>query len=204
MLMKVCGMNYQNNISQLEKVDIDFMGLIFYAKSPRFVRHNLRFTNYGIKKIGVFVNAESSFIQNKIEKYGLAGIQLHGLETPEDCERLREKGLLVLKAFAIDAAFDFNVIEKYNKVCDYFLFDTKGDLHGGTGETFPWQLLKNYDGQLPFILSGGIGLKQISDLRKFSHRKWKGIDINSQFETRPGYKNIRKVKKFRHEFFSGR
>jgi len=202
MIMKVCGMKYQANIRQLEKVDINWMGIIFHPGSPRYVRHNLTFENKGIKKIGVFVDGDKTFIERKIQKYDLSGIQFHGHESPEYCMQFKHNNLVVIKAFAVDRQFDFAEVKPYTEVVDFFLFDTKASVLGGSGKTFPWRLLEKYDHPTPFLLSGGIGMQQLSDLKEFAHPSWAGIDVNSRFEVRPGLKNIREIKKFRHEFFS--
>ena len=195
-------MKYQRNINALEKMNIDWMGFIFYPRSPRYVRHPLRFTNSGIKRIGVFVDATQDFIQKKIEKYQLSGIQLHGNETPKECLKFKEQDLLIIKAFSIDKNFDFSDTMSYEKMCHYFLFDTKGNVPGGTGQTFSWPLLEKYHGKTPFVLSGGIGLDQIKMIKEFAHPKMAGVDVNSKFETKPGLKNISALKKFKDEFFS--
>ena len=202
MIFKVCGMKYQENIRKLQELAVDWMGLIFYPKSPRFVKHPLEFDNKTPKRIGVFVNADADYIETKIHKYALQGIQLHGNETPHLCNQLRRNDLLVIKVFSIDPSFDFASTLPYAEDVDYFLFDTKTPLKGGSGKRFNWSLLQNYDGEKDFILSGGIGPDDVQELKNLQHTRWAGIDVNSRFEVRPGLKDISKLKKFQHEFFS--
>lgn len=182
-----------------EKLGFDYAGMIFYEKSPRFVQGKLSPEEAkscsGIKKIGVFVNADKSYILQQIDHYQLDLIQLHGDESPEFCATLR-KQIPVMKAFRIKAIEDLQKASGYEGCCDYFLFDSPGKLYGGNGTTFEWNLLKKYDGYTPFFLSGGIGQEEIPALKNFDHPKWLGIDINSRFETAPGIKDKTILKQF--------
>lgn len=201
MILKVCGLKYQRNIRSLEQLGPDWMGLIFYPRSPRYVSHTLKFDSENIKRIGVFVNASEEFVMDKINQYQLSGLQFHGDESVEYCANFIDSGQMIIKAFGVDEAFDFSRVEEFTEVCDYFLFDTKTHLRGGSGRTFHWDVLQHYHGPLPFLLSGGIGPESVHALKTFAHTKWFGIDINSKFETRPGYKNIRQIKRFKNAIF---
>lgn len=187
------------DLKEICQMKVDYVGFIFYEKSGRFVEgkvspeavRNLE----GIKKIGVFVNAEEAYILKKVKEYGLDLIQLHGEEKPEFCRRLR-RDIPVIKAFKIRTENDIKATERYAGSCDYFLFDTAGKLYGGNGELFDWNLLTRYKGPTPFFLSGGIGPGEVAALKKFEHPYWQSIDINSRFEEEPGKKNTLKIKRF--------
>jgi len=205
MIIKVCGMCHGENLSQLVRLDINWVGMIFHESSSRHVEADLaaaenlrllRISDFGIEKVGVFVDAKSSTILEKKRIYNLSFVQLHGKEAPAFCENLNNLGLKVIKAFSVDDTFDFSQLKEYAVYCEYFLFDTKGELPGGNGYTFNWEILKKYNLDTPFILSGGIGLDQLDDLKLFKHPKWSGIDLNSKFESEPGLKDIDKVKDF--------
>ncbi len=202
MIFKVCGMKYQQNIDQLAELPADWMGLIFHPKSPRFVQHDLNLAVKEIKKIGVFVDAEEKFIDHQITKYRLNGLQFHGEESADFCNLFRGRNLILIKAFSVDDNFDFDQTKTYLDKVDYFLFDTKSMLPGGSGRRFNWSVLNKYKFTQPFFLSGGISGEHVGDLKNFSHPQWVGIDVNSKFEEKPGLKNIRKLKKFRNEFLS--
>ncbi len=195
MLLKVCGMKDPSNIQQLATLQPDWVGMIFYEKSLRHVDADLE-TTEGLKKIGVFVNASSEYIDERIEKYGLSGVQFHGKETPKFCQQYKEKGLTILKAFSINEHFDFATTQPYENSCDYFVFDTKGKNPGGNGITYDWNILQQYDGSTPFLLSGGINPTLTTAIKNFKHQQWLGVDINSGFEIAPGLKNIELIKKF--------
>ena len=123
-------------------------------------------------------------------------VQLHGHETPEYCKQIKDSGITVFKAFSVDESFDFAILQAYSGFCDYFLFDTKGQLPGGTGQKFNWQLLENYKGDIPFFLSGGIDSNDLEAVLNFRHPQLFGIDINSGFEISPALKDVEKVKSF--------
>ena len=105
------------------------------------------------QKVGVFVNETMDTVVAICKKHNLQVAQLHGKESPEYCLQVKQAGLTVFKAFSVDDDFDFHQLEKYAKVVDYFLFDTKGKLPGGTGEKFNWQVLQQYQLDNPFFLS---------------------------------------------------
>ncbi|KAA6438807.1 phosphoribosylanthranilate isomerase [Dyadobacter flavalbus] len=199
MKIKVCGMRQQGNIEELVALQPNFIGFIFYEKSPRFVGEELneeyiRSIPGNIKKVGVFVNASPGFILSTVKKYDLQYAQLHGNEMPDICRSIRQKGVNVIKAFSIDEKFNFAMLNNYKSFCDLFLFDTKGANPGGNGTSFDWKLLKKYDNEKPFFLSGGISIENVEEIIALSKTlPIYGIDVNSQFETEPGIKDIAKL-----------
>ena len=189
------------NISGVVAALPDYLGFIFYPKSKRFVGLEpspelLAVIPESVKKVGVFVDETPDNVLEICKICKLDVVQLHGQETPEYCRQIRNSGITVFKAFSVDEQFDFVMLETYSGVCDYFLFDTKGQLPGGTGQKFNWQILDNYQLNVPFFLSGGIGPDDLNTIREFSHPQLFGIDINSGFEIKPALKYIGKVQEF--------
>ncbi|WP_310556544.1 phosphoribosylanthranilate isomerase [Flavobacterium sp.] len=195
MKIKICGMKYPENILEVSQLLPDYLGFIFYEKSSRYFDGEIPEIPNSIKKVGVFVNATLKEIISKIKKYNLDIIQLHGNETPEYCENLKNDNLEIIKVFSVDDDFNFEELSKYENVCDYFLFDTKGKLHGGNGVTFNWQILEKYKSKKPLILSGGIGIEEIEKIKKLNLPIY-AIDINSKFEIEPGLKNTQLLQQF--------
>ena len=196
--IKVCGMRESQNMVELAELQPDFMGLIFYEKSPRFVENeeNLEFIkNLNLKKVGVFVNAGIEEIHYKIESFNLDYVQLHGNESPDFCKQLRKLGVGIFKAFSVDNVFDFSETEAFEDTVDYFLFDTKGDGYGGHGKSFDWKLLKKYNQKVPFLLAGGVSLDNLDAVLELEDLNLTGVDLNSKFETSPGLKDITALKK---------
>ena len=208
-LLKICGMKH--NIAEVAELQPDYLGFIFYDKSPRFFYGDIPSLPPGIKKVGVFVDASLEEILEKIKKYDLNVVQLHGDESEDFCEQLNEgldctrldKGgtIEIWKVFSIKDKFNFDVLKPFENVVDKFLFDTKGKDKGGNGYTFNWKILKNYPSKKPFILSGGIGLEEIAELKEFlkTDLPIHAIDVNSKFEMEPGLKNIEALKKIKNE-----
>lgn len=196
-ILKVCGLtDHTQNHHVVHLQGVTHAGFIFADSSPRFVDHT--FPTPGVKRTGVFVNADSAFIKESIWKHQLDCVQLHGNETPEQCNELRQF-CEVIKSFGILDSFDLNQTEAYHGSCDFFLFDTKTSDYGGSGVSFDWKVLSHYTGYTPFLLSGGIGLSSLQDLRSFSHPMCIGLDLNSRFELQPGIKNHQLIETFIHE-----
>ena len=214
--LKVCGMQQAGNMIQVAELQPDYMGLIFYDKSPRFFDGELPEISSEIKKVGVFVNAEIGEIKAKVLKYDLNAIQLHGEETAgfaKDLKReLQQSGNTpaIIKVFSVGDDFDFQETKAFEGIVDYFLFDTKGKLRGGNGTEFDWQILKNYPSNTPFFLSGGIGPehgKAIAELKGHFYRNGKpgllyAVDVNSKFELKPGLKKLKELKDFKTQINS--
>lgn len=200
MLVKVCGMREPENIEKVAQLGVDMMGFIFYPKSPRFASQSVARTaaDKYVCRVGVFVNESAGLISDKILQFDLNAVQLHGNESRELCELLhKQNGLLkVIKAISVSAAGDIQKYKEYVGAVDYFLFDTKCKTVGGSGQQFDWQVLENYDGDVPFILSGGIGPEDVERVRNFHHPKCIGIDLNSKFELKPGLKDVEKLNIF--------
>jgi phosphoribosylanthranilate isomerase len=193
--IKICGMKYPENILEVGSLLPDYMGFIFWEKSARYFDGVMPDLPKSIKKVGVFVNENIPVILEKITKYDLQAIQLHGQESVVFCSELKTKiepSIEIFKVFSADENFDFSVIKPYESVCDYFLFDTKGKLPGGNGTTFDWTILENYPSTTPFFLSGGIGIEELDSIKEISKTNLPiyAIDVNSKFEIEPGLKNI--------------
>ena len=199
MKLKVCGMRLPDNIKALSDLAPDYMGFIFWEHSKRFVSTPTPYLPVSIKKTGVFVDAPLKYISDIREKHKLQALQLHGNESPDFCQKLQTKGIEIIKTFTIDNAFDFSVLNQYDSVCDYFLFDSKGELPGGNGYHFNWSVLREYPSAKPFFLSGGIGPEDKSEIKSIISLNLPiyAIDINSKFEIEPGLKNIELIKKFK-------
>lgn len=201
MKIKVCGMKNSENIEALAQLPIDYMGLIFYPKSPRYIEclepSLLDVLPHTINRVGVFVNEDIQLVLKQIKKYNLNQIQLHGKESPEYCLECRNlSNVEVIKAFNVTSTQDFEQTKPYEDICQYFLFDTKTAQHGGSGLKFDWNILREYKGNIPFFLSGGISPEDIEAIKKISHKKLYALDMNSKFELEPGLKNITLLEQF--------
>jgi len=191
--IKVCGMMHEDNITDLLQLPIDYIGFIFYSKSPRAIQ-NIPVVNVpeSVLKVGVFVNQSLEFIQEKVTQ-GLQLVQLHGAESPEFCQQVGKMGIPVIKAFGIFKEFDWTTLNAYAPFVDYFLFDTGSKQHGGTGKTFDWDIINGYGLNTPYFLSGGLSAENIKSASLIKDDRLIGLDLNSKFELEPGLKNINEL-----------
>lgn len=200
-LLKICGMREADNIRRIGSViHPDLMGFVFYPPSPRYAYcldvASIDSLPDDMKRVGVFVNESLSVMRETAKRCHLDTLQFHGAETPVQCVQMREEGFCIIKAFSIGEADDLEAISDYEGGCDLFLFDTKTSTYGGSGRTFDWDLLRQYSGNTPFLLSGGIGEDSLEELRRFHHPKLAGYDLNSRFETSPGIKDMAALQRF--------
>ncbi|GMQ29292.1 phosphoribosylanthranilate isomerase [Algoriphagus confluentis] len=203
MELKVCGMRDPENIrSLISEVGPDWMGLIFYPKSPRNVPDEkaAHLKEFPVKKVGVFVNETEQEILKKVDQFGLAAIQLHGMETVDFVKELSEKTDSELwKVISVGPEIDWKSLEGYLPFVSKFLFDTATAAHGGSGKRFDWEILKTYPFDKGFLLSGGLDeecAEEVLDLRE-QIPQLQGVDLNSKFEEAPGLKNIEKLINFK-------
>ena len=182
------------NIRDVEALGIDWIGMIVWPKSKRYVAEVPSYLPEHLKKVGVFVDPTLDDILQHISDYQLDIIQLHGQESPDFAKALKPH--TIIKAFNIEKADDLLQTEKYKGIADYFLFDTKGKMAGGNGQKFDWSVLTAYQGKTPFLLSGGIGPEDAESVRSFHHPRCIGIDLNSRFESEPGFTDINQLKTF--------
>ena len=207
MKIKVCGLTDPGNVLAVAETEPDYMGFIFYRGSNRFIGEepDPRLFNCvprGAKKVGVFVDEKINKILASSVTAGLEIVQLHGNENDKLCSELKSSGLVVIKSFNIGRDFRFEMLINYLPVCDYFLFDTKSEIHGGSGKKFNWSKLEEYTLDKPFFLSGGIGPDDSGEIEKISNSALYAVDINSRFETVPGIKDASLVKRFINELKS--
>ncbi len=195
MNLKVCGMKYKKNINEVSNLKPNFMGFIFWPETSRYFNSEKIDIPNNIFKVGVFVNQSFEIIKEKIYKFNLDYVQLHGDEKVHICKKLNQI-TKIIKVFRVGENIDFNKITPYENYCDYFLFDTEGKKYGGSGKKFNWKILRNYKSKKPFFLSGGIDLNDFNELKKIFKLDipFFGIDINSRFEIKPGLKDDKKIK----------
>ncbi|AGC75725.1 N-(5'-phosphoribosyl)anthranilate isomerase [Nonlabens dokdonensis DSW-6] len=206
MMIKVCGMRDIENINHLQELDIDFMGIIRYSKSKRFVddsqKEKVAQQTMNKGTVGVYVNESLENILKDFIPLQLDVIQLHGDEDSAFAKALLEIDIKIFKAFQITENFDFNSLKEWEELAAqyvgklFFLFDTATPNYGGSGKKFNWSILDSYKGEVPFLLSGGISNKDAYAIKEFKHKMFLGVDLNSKFETEPGVKNIEEIKTF--------
>lgn len=219
MIIKVCGMREPENIRAVSELGVDMIGFVFYRNSPRYVssvsshvgllpdyasisetesaaRHNPL-------KVGVFVSEMPQNIITMAYNYKLDYVQLHGMNDDVMIDNLRRTldvdirpGIKFIKAIGISDIFDIEMWRKYKGVADLLLFHAKGSTCDDDATKFDWSLLDSYDGDIPFIIGGGIGPEDAEALLSLNHPMLAGVDINSRFESSPAVKDISLLEPF--------
>ena len=219
MIIKVCGMRDADNIRAVDQLlaeqsivhrpsYIPLMGFIFWPPSKRYVSERPAYLPEHCKRVGVFVDEDIEQVQRTAKDFALDFIQLHGHETPDYLRALRSvcgDSIATIKAFNIATAADLAATTPYEGLADYFLFDAKSALPGGSGSHFDWSVLAAYDGSTPYLLSGGIGPDDAEILHSPLLRggggggpfsRCVGLDLNSRFELAPGLKDVAALRRF--------
>jgi len=203
MKLKICGLTKPDQIQELIDLKTDFLGFIFYEKSPRYVLDHLSLNEIsGIKhsgKVGVFVNETVENIAAVAENAALNYIQLHGDEDENYVTELRSKlnsEIKIIKVIRIGNQTTEELQKTINhqpSAVNFILFDTDSKAFGGTGKTFEWQILNSIEITKPYFLSGGISLENFNEIKNLKLHPL-ALDINSKFETEPGVKDLQKIK----------
>jgi len=193
-------MKHAANIAAVAELRPNYMGFIFYEKSPRYISEVsaelIKYVPQEIKTVGVFVDETAENVKEKVLKHHLKAVQVHGKESVEFCKDVKKTGVEVIKAFGVSGDFDFSILKAYETAVDYFLFDTQTPAHGGSGKVFDWRLLDSYKLAKPYFLSGGIDLQHAERIREIKDERLYAVDINSKFELEPGLKDVEKLKEF--------
>lgn len=191
--LKICGMKYPANIEEVLLLKPDYLGFIFYEQSKRYIADlSPEFLSAlsSVKKVGVFVNDSTERIRAAKNNYNLQAIQLHGNENPAFVKTLKDLNVPIIKAFGISQDFDWQQLDAYEALVDFFLFDTKSQGYGGTGQLFDWSLIEQYKLEKPFFLSGGLGPENIASALSLNDPRLYALDVNSKFEESPGLKDL--------------
>lgn len=203
--LKVCGLTKLDQIDSLNEMNVDFLGFIFYDKSPRYVLNCLKLEEISQinhkGKVGVFVNESIENIINFAQQAKLNFVQLHGDENKNFIQVLRKmlaKDVQIIKVIRIGNQSSEElqkIIDQQPASIDYLLFDTDSKAFGGTGKSFNWQILNDIEIPIPYFLSGGISVENVAQLSTIKQQPF-SLDINSQFEIAPGDKDLDKIKNF--------
>ena len=192
-------------LQQLDGLEVDFAGLNFSQNSPRYAgnkisKNELIDADLDIKKVGIFVNAGYDEIMEIVEEYGLDVVQLHGKDDVGLCERISEE-IETIKAFKIDDKNQLSIdemIEEYDEVCDYYLFDNADSDESIATKKFDWKKIASSKVEKPFFLAGAIGPTDATLVKKIKHPDYYGVDINDLFEKEPGLKDMSLILQFIH------
>ena len=204
--IKICGLSTPETITTAIEEKADFIGLVFYEPSPRHLE--IETAKYltsqipsAVQKVGLFVNPDNAYLEQVLNEVAIDFIQLHGSETPTRVTKIKDKfKLSIIKSFPIFTQKDLDVIDAYNNIADWFLFDARPsnegeDLPGGNGKSFDWNILKNFNSDTPWMLAGGLTPDNVAAAVRIL--KPDAVDVSSGVETgTPGEKDSDKIRSF--------
>jgi phosphoribosylanthranilate isomerase len=192
MRVKICGITNLDDAAEAVRLGAWAVGLVLYDKSPRFCKPDEAAAigaafRRKCEVVGVFVNPELEEVAKAVENAGLTMVQLNGDEGPAFCaETARRTGVKVIKAIHVASAADIHDAEVFRT--DFHLFDRRGKgMWGGTGESFDWDLLRNYRSEVPAIVAGGLRPKNVAHAISVTHPY--AVDVASGVEAEPGRKD---------------
>jgi len=193
--IKVCGITQIQDALLAAHLGADAVGFVFYDKSPRFIppikaAAIIRALPPFVSAVGLFVNPGQDAVNDTLQHCPLDVLQFHGTETPEFCEAQTRR---VIKAVSIRTKTDLNMAHAYH--CPVLL-DAKAPqgVYGGTGESFAWTLLDEFEHDYPLILAGGLNAENIG--QALSIRQWDALDVSSGVESMSGVKDVAKLRLF--------
>ena len=198
MKVKVCGITTKEQLLALNQLDVDMVGFNFYPASKRYIAPDTSLDlnlDLNFTRVGVFVNSDLNNILEKKALFDLDYAQLHGDEDIHFCKALAND-IKIIKVWRVRDELEEELIQPFDELIDYHLFDTYTKAYGGSGERFDWDLLSELKLKKPIILSGGISSAHAEELKGLTNNNIWGVDINSGFEVSPGVKDIDMIKSF--------
>jgi phosphoribosylanthranilate isomerase len=204
LLIKICGLKSPETLDVALESGADMIGFVFFPPSPRNIGFEAaRALGERVRgralKVALSVNAGDEQLVEIVETLEPDFLQLHGHETPERVKAVRRRfGLPVMKALPIAERADLLRIRLYEKEVDRLIFDARAPREasrpGGLGKSFDWQLLRNLDSAVPFMLSGGLDAGNVAEALRITGAP--GVDVSSGIERAPGEKDPDKIRAF--------
>jgi phosphoribosylanthranilate isomerase len=206
LVVKICGINSPDAMTAAIDGGADYVGLMFYPPSPRFLdlgkaAELAAIVPVPVRRTGVFVDAPDEVIAKTLEAVPMEALQLHGAESPEQVARTRERfGLTTIKAVRVAAREDLETARAYDGIADIILFDAKPPasmtdaLPGGNALSFDWTLLAGWKGRTPWMLSGGLDAGNLAEAVKTAGAT--AVDVSSGVEPAPGVKDPARIRTF--------
>ncbi len=200
--IKICGITDKDSVEVAFKLNVDYVGLVFFPLSPRNISLDkaqklINFKNSNTKIVALTVNAKDCFLNKVINEIKPDYFQFHGSESPNRCKEIRDKyNIKIIKALEVrDICSLQNDINKYKRFVDEFILDApKSFLPGGNGEKFDWELLKNNEIKVDWLIAGGLNISNIKNALLIT--KAKGVDVSSGVEISKGKKSPKLIEEF--------
>jgi phosphoribosylanthranilate isomerase len=204
--VKICGLSTPEALAAAIAGGARFVGFVFYPPSPRHLSIDAAAAlavavPTGITRVAVVVDPEDDFLARLLAKAPIDLLQLHGKETPERVALIKDRfRVRAMKAIAVAGAADLDVAKRYLGVADWLMFDAKPPremtdaMPGGNALAFDWELLRQRQWTLPWMLSGGLDPDNLAAAATISRAAV--LDVSSGVESAPGIKDIAKIRAF--------
>jgi phosphoribosylanthranilate isomerase len=202
--VKICGLKTREDIAATAAAGAAYIGLNFFAKSPRSVtipeaRELTLWAPDGLCKVALVVDADDATLDAIVEAVPLDMLQLHGHETPDRVAAVRARyGLPVMKALGVADEGDLAPLLDYSLVADQLLIDAKppkgAPLPGGNGITFDWRLVAQRRWLRPWMLAGGLTPENVAEAVRLTNARQ--VDVSSGVERAPGVKDHARIAAF--------
>ena len=208
MRIKICGITKPEQGQKIVELGATALGFICVERSPRYIKPEqikiiIQGLHHAVDTIGVFANEEIAYITEVVNQTGLTGVQLHGSESLEYCQQLREKlppQIEIIKAFRIKDRASLDTTSNYTQCVNTLLLDAyHPQILGGTGKTLNWSDLQQFKPSLPWMLAGGLTPDNVKTA--LSQLQPDGIDLSSGVERSPGDKDLSKVTQLMQNLF---
>ena len=206
LLVKICGLSTRETLDAALEAGADMVGFVFFPPSPRHLsldtaRELARQVKQRATRVALTVDADDATLEGIVAALAPDILQLHGHETPGRVSEIKRKfGREVMKVLPVERASDLATLPDYAAVADRILFDArppKGATRpGGLGAVFDWQLLKDLDLKLPFMVSGGLHADNVAEAVRITRAG--GVDVSSGVERAPGIKDVEMIRAFIH------
>jgi phosphoribosylanthranilate isomerase len=197
--VKICGITRADQAQAIARLGANALGFICVQKSPRYVsagqiQQIQADLPAQVARIGVFMDATVDWLVQVVETAGLTAVQLHGIESAEECQTIRDRlpTIEIIKAFRVRSAWELEMAAEYAPVVDWLLLDAyHPDLGGGTGKTLDWATLQSFRPDQPWFLAGGLRPDNLAEALSLIQPD--GIDLSSGVEISPGDKDLTAV-----------
>ncbi|MFT6425249.1 MAG: phosphoribosylanthranilate isomerase [Celeribacter sp.] len=202
--VKICGINTPQAAEAAVNAGAQYLGFVFFPKSPRNVsidvaRDLALDVPVGVAKVALVVNASDADLDRLLGEVPIDILQLHGAEDLERVKAIRARyGLPVMKAVGVSGPQDIQALDAYGLVSDQVLVDAKAPkgsvLPGGNGLAFDWRLISKRGWNAPWMLAGGLTPENVVQAIQLTGAKQ--VDVSSGVESTPGVKDPARIRAF--------
>ena len=203
-LVKICGITSEKDLKSAQDLGANFVGFVLEEKSKRYIdlkklKSLSMIIRKPLKSVALVVDPSDDFLEMLLMSSKVDYIQLHGEESPQRVEQIAKKTKIpLIKAIGVEKETDLHSVKSYENSVEYMLLDSKskesGNLKGGRGISFNWNIIRGFNFNKPWFLAGGLDANNVIDAMRTTGAKM--LDVSTGVETKPGKKSFDKMRKF--------